>query len=112
VSVSVLMCACMYICVCIHAFTCVCVVGVRVCLCTCARLHHFCMCVCVSACVCVLKGNLDVSVYTPHVQLDYLVWGYGMCRVAKMRRMPYLYMSFSAKEPCNWWLFCEKRHAI
>jgi len=22
--------------------------------------------------------------------------------------MPYLYRSFSAKEPCNQWLFCEK----
>jgi len=29
-------------------------------------------------------------------------------RVAKTHRMPYLYRSFSAKEPYNLWLFCEK----
>jgi len=34
------------------------------------------------------------------VALDY--------RVAKTHRMPYLYRSFSAKEPYNRWLFCEK----
>jgi len=28
-------------------------------------------------------------------------------RVAKNHKTPYLYTSFSAKEPCNWWLFCE-----
>ena len=28
-----------------------------------------------------------------------------------MHRMPYLYRSFSAKEPCNEWLFCEKRQS-
>jgi len=27
-------------------------------------------------------------------------------RVAKTHRMPYLYRSFSAKEPYNYWLFC------
>jgi len=32
-----------------------------------------------------------------------------ICRVANTHRMPYLYMSFSAKEPCIQWLFCEKR---
>ena len=30
-------------------------------------------------------------------------------RVAKTQRMPSLSRSFSAKEPCNWWLFCGKR---
>ena len=29
-------------------------------------------------------------------------------RVAKTHRMPYLYRSFSAKNPYNQWLFCEK----
>ena len=29
-------------------------------------------------------------------------------RVAKSRRMPYLYRSFSAKEPYNQWLICGK----
>ena len=29
-------------------------------------------------------------------------------RAAKIRKMPYLYRSFSAKEPYNWWLFCRK----
>ena len=29
-------------------------------------------------------------------------------RVAKTHRMPYLHRSFSAKEPYNYWLFCEK----
>jgi len=28
--------------------------------------------------------------------------------VAKNNRMPYLYWTFSAKESCNLWLFCEK----
>jgi len=32
-------------------------------------------------------------------------------RVAKMHRLPYLYRSFSAKEPCNWWFCCGKRPA-
>ena len=32
-------------------------------------------------------------------------------RVAKTHRMPYLYKSFSAKEPYNQWLFCGKRTA-
>jgi len=31
--------------------------------------------------------------------------------VAKMYRMPYLDTSFSAEEPYNYWLFCEKRPA-
>jgi len=30
-------------------------------------------------------------------------------RVAKTHRMPYLYRSFSAKEPCNLWLFCRNK---
>jgi len=32
-------------------------------------------------------------------------------RVAKMHRMPYLYRSLPAKEPCTSWLFCGKRPA-
>ena len=32
----------------------------------------------------------------------------GWYRVAKTHRMPYLSRSFSAKEPYNQWLFCEK----
>jgi len=32
----------------------------------------------------------------------------GLYRVAKMRKMSYLYTSFSAKEPYNKWLFCRK----
>jgi len=39
--------------------------------------------------------------------------GLDVClyRVAKTRRMPYLYRSFSEKEPYNSWLFCGKRPA-
>jgi len=33
---------------------------------------------------------------------------YILSRVAKTHRMPYLYRSFSANEPYNLWLFCEK----
>jgi len=33
---------------------------------------------------------------------------YKWYRVAKTHRMPYLYRSFSAKEPYNQWLICEK----
>jgi len=33
-------------------------------------------------------------------------------RVAKTYTMTYLYLLFSAKEPCNQWLFCGKRLAI
>jgi len=29
-------------------------------------------------------------------------------KVAKTHRMPYLDRLFSAKKPCNWWLFCRK----
>ena len=29
-------------------------------------------------------------------------------KAAKTHRMPYVYRSFSAKEPYNWWLFGEK----
>ena len=32
-------------------------------------------------------------------------------RVAKTHRMPYLYKSFSTKQPCTLWLFCRKRPA-
>jgi len=32
-------------------------------------------------------------------------------RVANTHRIPYLYTSFSAKEPYEQWLFCEKRPA-
>jgi len=38
---------------------------------------------------------VDASCHTQH-----------MYRVAKFHGMPYLYLSFSAKEHCNWWLFC------
>ena len=34
-----------------------------------------------------------------------------MVQVVKTHRMPYLYRSFSAKEPCNQWLLCGKRPA-
>ena len=39
---------------------------------------------------------------------------YGYClfyRVTRMHRVPYLYRSFSAKEPYNWWLFCGRKPA-
>jgi len=32
----------------------------------------------------------------------------ALYRLAKMHRMPYLWRSFSAKEPRKWWLFCGK----
>ena len=54
-----------------------------------------------------------------HTHISIRVWcipnsfihccGRGLYRVAKTHRMPYLYRSFSAKEPYNQWLFCEKR---
>ena len=36
----------------------------------------------------------NVCMYTSDTSVYY--------RVPKTRRMPYLYTSFSAKEPCNW----------
>jgi len=50
-------------------------VRVLVCVCVCV-----CMCVCACVCLCV---DVLISIY----------------RVAKTHRMPYLYRSFSAKEP-------------
>ena len=50
-----------------------------------AKNHHI--------CIFDLKSCCSISLYS----------------VAKTHRMPYLYRSFiSAKEPYNWWLFCEK----
>ena len=43
---------------------------------------------------------LGVQAYTKHTISDH--------RVAKTHWMPYIYRSFSSKEPYNQWLFCEK----
>ena len=42
------------------------------------------------------------------VKLCTNVHTYQWFRVAKTHRMPYLYRSFSAQEPYDEWLFCEK----
>ena len=42
--------------------------------------------------------TMDGSTYTHVDVFRYRIYKY---RVAKMHRMPYLYMSISAKEPCN-----------
>jgi len=121
-----------YICVMTDDTVCVCV-----CACVCVRV-----CVCVCVCVCVslhvrddyslahlnLGGSdrrwLPVDKQTDPVSFPRLFLVYRglfmslLCmyvcvyRVAKMHRMPYLDTSFSAKEPYNWWLFCQKRPAI
>jgi len=43
-----------------------------------------------------------------HILLHHTTTHY---RMAEIHRMPYLYRSWFAKEPCNSWLFCEKRPA-
>jgi len=46
--------------------------------------------------------------------ISFVIWAevYShLVKVAKTHRMPYLYGSFFAKEPCNCWLFCGKRPA-
>ena len=82
---------CMYIC------TCTCVYfSMR----TCVRIDS-CMCVCMCAC---MRVRVCVGVDT----LTFPRLRTSAYRVAKTHRIPYLYRSFSAKEPYIQWLFCEK----
>jgi len=51
---------------------------------------------------------LFISEQVVHEQLAEWVITHCRYRVAKIHRMPHLYRSFSAKEPYNYWLLCEK----
>ena len=54
---------------------------------------------------------MKVSFAKEPYKRDYTMWlnkSDESYRVAWSHRMPYLQRSFFAKEPYNWWLFCEK----
>ena len=79
---------------------CVCVsVFVRVCMCMCV-----CVCVCVYVCVCIC---LCVWIFSKEIQkykeptTRAATHSLPHYRVAKTHTIPYLYRSFSAKEPYN-----------
>jgi len=52
--------------------------------------------------------NARITWYIWLSRVVYIDESWYLYRVAKTHRMPHLYRSFSAKEPCNQWLFCGK----
>ena len=67
----------------------------------CPSIHHF----------GVYKYSSFVTISTCLLILYLHIKYESYYRVAKTHRMPYLWRSFSAEEPYNQWLFCEKRPA-
>ena len=63
---------------------------------------HFVWCILRIHCTCCIPQKPHSMIFWHHFE------GHVWYRVVKTQRMPYLYRSFSTKEPYNHWLFCGK----